>query len=149
MVGGQRERFAEFTSNRTGNCGLHLPSIALSRYYVMINALMRNIKGVSKAPNLRRLKHMIRMHGIQFVTISEPKLSASRVEYIRLKLSFDFALLNVSTNLWIFYNAPFSCLVVGSSNQHISLVIHHPWLSCPLAFSFVNTLCSAEGRRVL
>ncbi|XP_027060834.1 uncharacterized protein [Coffea arabica] len=88
-------------------------------------------------------------HGVQFVAISEPKLDASRLESIRLKLSFDYALVNESEDLWIFYSSPFVCSVVGSSSQHISLHIHHPWLPRPMVFSFVHALCSVEGRRGL
>ena len=110
---------------------------------------MWNIRGLSKAPTLRRLKNNIRMHGVQFVALSEPKLDVSRVESIRMRLSFDYAIINVSEDLWIFYNCPFVCSIVGNSNQHISLSIQHPWLSGPMIFSFVHALCSVEGRRDL
>ena len=104
---------------------------------------------MSKAPNLRRLKNIIRLHDVQFVAISEPKLDVSRVEYIRMRLSFDYAIVNVSEDLWIFYNSPFTCSMVGTSNQHISLSIDHPWLRGPMIFSFVHAMCSVEGRREL
>ena len=65
----------------------------------MINTLMWNIRGVSKASNLRRLKNIIRTHGVQFVALSEPKLDVSRVESIRMRLSFDYAIINVSEDL--------------------------------------------------
>ena len=61
----------------------HLLKICLM-CWIMVNALFRNIRGVSKAPNLRRLRRLIRMHGVQFLAICEPKLDVSKVETIRL-----------------------------------------------------------------
>ena len=110
----------------------------------MINTLLYNIRGVSKASNLRRLKKIIRLHGVQFVAISEPKLDVSQVKYICMKLSFDYAIVNISEDLWIFYSCPFICSVVGNSNQHISLSIQHPWLPGPLILSFCP--CYVFGR---
>lgn len=100
---------------------------------------------MSKAPNLRRLIKIIRLHGVQFLAISEPKIDVSRVQYIRMRLSFDYAIVNISEDLWIFYSAPFNCSLVGNSIQHISLSIQHPWLPGPMIFSFVHAMCSVEG----
>nr|XP_027067822.1 uncharacterized protein LOC113693489 [Coffea arabica] len=105
--------------------------------------------GVSKLPNLRRLKSIIKEKGVQFVAISEPKLEASRVEDIRLKLAFDFAHVNDSGDLWILYKYPFNCSVLGNSTQHISLMVSHPWLPGSMIFSFVHAACTEEGRREL
>ena len=85
--------------NQTDSFGPQLLSITHYRYCMMINMLLWNIGGVSKVPNLRRLKNIIRSHGVQFVAISEPKLDVSRVEYIRIRISFDFAIVNVSEDL--------------------------------------------------
>ena len=149
MLERQRGRACVLDFNRIGIFGPHRPSITHSRYCVMINTLLWNIRGVSMVPNLCRLNNIIRLHGIQFVAICEPKLDVARVEYIHMRLSFDYALVNVSGDLWIFYSSPFACSVVGTSDKHIFLSIHHPWLSGPMIFLFVHVMCSVEGRRDL
>ena len=98
----------------------HLPRI-LFRFYLMINGIFWNIRGVAKAPNLRRLIKLIRLHHARFVVICEPKLDVSKIVSIRLRLSFDCVLVNRSNDLWIFYSSPFVCSVAGDSDQHISL----------------------------
>ncbi|XP_027120509.2 uncharacterized protein [Coffea arabica] len=126
-----------------------LDALNIVWYFVMINTLLWNIRGVSKLPNLRRLKSISKEKGVQFVAISEPKLEASRVEDIRLKLAFDFAHVNDSGDLWILYKYPFNCSVLGNSTQHISLMVSHPWLPGSMIFSFVHAACTEEGRREL
>ncbi|XP_071906125.1 uncharacterized protein [Coffea arabica] len=110
---------------------------------------MWNIRGISRRPNLRRLIRLVKSHDITFVAISEPKLSFSRIDYIRMRLAFDSAVGNQTGDLWIFFNTPFGCSIVGNSNQHISLSVQHPWLPSPLVFSFVHAKCSVEERREL
>ncbi|XP_071922584.1 uncharacterized protein [Coffea arabica] len=109
----------------------------------------RQLRGVSRSPNLRRLLRLVRTHGISVVAISEPKMNVSRIEGIRLRLAFDFTVVNQSGDLWIFFNAPCGMSIVRDSNQHISLSVHHPWLLGPLIFSFVHARCSMEERREL
>ncbi|XP_027156449.1 uncharacterized protein LOC113757288 [Coffea eugenioides] len=49
----------------------------------------------------------------------------------------------------IFLKNSFQVLLVGNSNQHISLSISHPWLLGPMIFSFVLAMCTIEGRQEL
>ena len=102
----------------------------------MINGIFWNIRGVAKAPNLRRLIKLVRIHQVYFVVICEPKLDVSKIESIRLRLLFDFVFVNCSSDIWVFYNSPFVCSIVGSSDQHISLDVQSPLLPiqslCPL-----------------
>ena len=104
---------------------------------------------MSKAPNLRRLIKIIRLHGVQFLAISEPKIDVSRVQYIRMRLSFDYAIVNISEDLWIFYSSPFICSTIGNSDQHIVLDIQHPSFFGSLIFSFVHARCTVEDRKDL
>ena len=83
------------------------------------------------------------------MAISEPKMHISHIDYIRMWLSFDLVVVNLTGGLWVFLNHPFSCSVVGNSSQHISLSVHHPWLPGPLLFSFVHAKCLVEERRDL
>ena len=93
---------------------------------IMINALMWNIRGVSRSPNLRRLIRLVRTHGISVVAIFEPKTNVSRIEDIRRWLAFDSIVVNQSGELWIFFNAPFGVSIMGDSGQHILLSMQQP-----------------------
>ncbi|XP_027152118.1 uncharacterized protein LOC113752185 [Coffea eugenioides] len=88
-------------------------------------------------------------NGFQLVAICEPKLDVANIESIRLKLSFDAAVANLSADVWVLYNFPLVCSIAGNSQQHISLNVHHPWLPRPLQFSFVHARCTLEERRGL
>ena len=85
----------------------------------MISGIFWNIRGVAKAPNLRRLIKLVRTHHVQFVVICEPKLDESKIESIRLRLLFDHTFVNNSGDIWVFYSSPFVCSIVGNSEQHI------------------------------
>ena len=115
----------------------------------MINALFWNIREVSKAPNLRRLIQLIRMHDVQFLCICEPKLNVAKIESIHLRLSFDFVMVNTSVDLWVFYKSPFVCSQVGSFDQHITLDAHRPLLPSSLVLSWVHARCFVEARKDL
>ena len=67
----------------------------------MISGIFWNIRGVSKAPNLRRLIKLVRIHHVQFVVICEPKLDVAKLESIRLRLSFDYVFVNHSSDIWV------------------------------------------------
>ena len=65
----------------------------------MINGIFWNIKGVTKAPNLRRLIKLVKVHRAKFVVICEPKLDMSKIEFIQLRLQFDFVIVNHSGDI--------------------------------------------------
>ena len=79
----------------------HLLTV-LSICWTMINGMFWNIRGVLKAPNFRRLLRLIHMHGVQFLAICKSKLDVSNIETIRLRLSFDYVMVNLLAGLWIF-----------------------------------------------
>ena len=115
----------------------------------MISGIFWNIRGVAKAPNLRRLIKLVRTHHVQFVVICEPKLDESKIESIRLRLLFDHTFVNNSGDIWVFYSSPFMCSIVGRSEQHISIHVQSQLLSSPIVMSFVHAKCSVQERRVL
>ncbi|XP_027156511.1 uncharacterized protein LOC113757398 [Coffea eugenioides] len=41
------------------------------------------------------------------------------------------------------------CFVVGSSSQHVTVSVQHPWMDGSLCFSFVHAKCALGERRVL
>ena len=89
------------------------------------------------------------MHGVQFLVICEPKLGVSKIESIRLRIAFDFVMVNRSADLWVFYMSPFACSLIGSSDQHITLDVSHPLLSTSLVLSWVHAGSSVKERKDL
>lgn len=121
----------------------------LYKVYLMINGLFWNIRGIAKPPNLRRLKRLIRLHDFKFVAICEPKMDVSQIDSIKIRLPFDSVVVNSSTDIWVFYNTPLVCAVLGNSSQHITISVQHPWLARSLCFSFVHAKCTLEERRTM
>ncbi|XP_027178157.1 uncharacterized protein LOC113777323 [Coffea eugenioides] len=80
---------------------------------------------------------------------TQVKLDVARIESIRLRLSFDFVMVNISADLWVFYKSPFVCLWVGSSDQHVTLDAHRPLLPSSLVLSWVHARCFVEARKDL
>ena len=56
---------------------------------------------------------------------------------------------NLSSDIWVFYNPSFVCIIAGNSIWHITILLQHPWLSSPLGFSIVHAKCTKVERRVL
>ena len=110
------------------------------------SAFFWNIRGISRSPNLRKLKKLILLHKLSVIGICEPKLSTRDMESIRVRLNFDHVISNPSGDLWIFFRFPFTSMVVGESDQHLSISFCHPHRSCPFIVSFVHAKCTAAER---
>ena len=80
----------------------HLLHIILFLFCVMIKMLFWNIRGVSRALNLKRLRKLITLYSLQLVAICEPKADLERIDSIRLKLGMDCCIANQWGSLWIF-----------------------------------------------
>ena len=126
----------------------HLP-ITSSKFYLMINGIFWNIRGVAKGSNLRRLITLVTLYHVKFVVICEPKLDVSKIDSIRLCLSFDFVVVNCSSDIWVFYSSPFKCSIVGNLDKHISLSVQYPLLPGSIILSFIHGKCLMEERRDL
>ena len=104
----------------------------------MIKALFWNIRGIAKSPNFRRLKTLVRLHKLAIVGVCEPKLSVGEANNFRVRLNFDSVLCNGSGDIWVFFNAPFSCELLRASTQCLSLSVSHPHFSGSVVVSFVH-----------
>ncbi|XP_071906129.1 uncharacterized protein [Coffea arabica] len=71
------------------------------------------------------------------------------MESIRVLLNFDHVISNPSRDLWVFFRFPFTSMVVGESDQHLSISFCHTHRSCPFIVSFVHAKCTAAERRRL
>ncbi|XP_027166413.1 uncharacterized protein LOC113766418 [Coffea eugenioides] len=76
-------------------------------------------------------------------------MDVSQIDSIKIRLPFDSVVVNSSTDIWVFYNTPIVCAVLGNSSQHITISVQHPWLTRPLCFSFVHAKCTLEERRTM
>ncbi|XP_071918880.1 uncharacterized protein [Coffea arabica] len=66
-----------------------------------------------------------------------------------MRLPFDSVVGNLSADIWVLFSAPITCTIIGNSSQHITLLVHHPWLPRSLCFSFVHARCTMKERRIL
>ena len=112
----------------------------------MIKFMFWNIRGVSRAPNFRRLRYLVKHHSIQLVAICEPKIQVAEIHSIRMRLNMDHAIFSSTGDIWIFFKASISCRKVGESNQHLSLQIDSALFAVPIIFSFVHAKCTALQR---
>lgn len=44
-------------------------------------------------------------HNVQFIASIEPMVDESRLTTVRLQLGFDFAVSNVCSSIWLFWNS--------------------------------------------
>ena len=112
----------------------------------MIKFMFWNIRGVSRAPNFRRLRYLVKHHSIQLVAICEPKIQVAEIHSIRMRLNMDHSVFSSTGDIWIFYKASIFCRIVGESNQHLSLQIDSAIFAVPIIFSFVRAKCTALQR---
>nr|XP_027086510.1 uncharacterized protein LOC113708247 [Coffea arabica] len=109
--------------------------------------LFWNVRGISKAPKLRRIKKLIQMNNLQFLAFCEPWLEVDKVEQYRHKLGFHGVVHNVVGSIWVFFQEPFSGLVVGESPQHVSVRLSHDHVpGSHLVVSFVHARCTPVER---
>ena len=78
----------------------------------MINSIIWNIQGISKASTVRRLRKLIRMHRLSLVCILESFLGADRLDLTRVRLGMERAFSFMSGKIWIFLSSPFSVEVI-------------------------------------
>ena len=79
---------------------------------------------MSRSPNLKRLRKLIKLYSVHLVAICEPKMALCGFDLIRLKFGMDCCLANQWGTVWIFYQSPFRCQSVGESDQHLTHYIY-------------------------
>ena len=113
----------------------------------MINDMFWNVRGVSKAPTVRRLKKLIQIHKIQFLAICEPCLEVGRAERYRCRLKFHSLLHNSMGTIWFFIQENFSGSIIGESPQHVSIRLSHDHIpGSRVVVPFVHARCTADER---
>ena len=80
----------------------------------MIKLLFWNIRGVTRAPNLRRLRKLIKVYDLQLVIVVEPKLRVESITDIRIKLGMDCCMFNHWGSVWLFYGRCLRVRLLGS-----------------------------------
>ena len=113
----------------------------------MIKGLFWNVRGISKAPKLRRIRKLIQMHNLQFLAICEPWLEVDKAERYTCKLNFHGLVHNTLGSVWVFFKEPFSGLVIGESPQHVSVRLSHEHFpGSQLVVFFVHARCTPDER---
>lgn len=88
----------------------------------------------------------VRIHNLQLIAICEPKISSSYLNDFRLRLNMDAAVANLSGSIWVFYQHPWVCSILGESRQHLSLRVQHNFLPSSVCMSFLHASCTADDR---
>lgn len=104
----------------------------------MLNMLFWNVRGVSRAPNLKCLRNLIKLYSVQLVAICEPKMALAGIDGTKLKLGMGGCVANMWGSIWIFYQSFFRCLSVGESNQHLTVQLQFQLFPIPVCFSFAH-----------
>ena len=115
----------------------------------MINTLFWNIRGIGKKVAVSRLKLLKKNHQLQLISICEPKLHASKITNIQLKLGYDQAFQNQSNRIWIFFDNHLKGKIIHESEQHISVQLSHPYFKSDILAVFIHAYCSIEARKTL
>ena len=83
---------------------------------------------MAKASRFRRLRKLVVFHNIQLLVVCETYVRMSLAEEFRARLKFDFVVSHSEGLLWVFYNAPFSCSIVGEGGSVFVSVYSPPVL---------------------
>lgn len=115
----------------------------------MIKCLCWNIRGISGAASVRRLKKLCRIHDFSLLIILEPFLSDDRLEEFRVKLGFQHAFHSVTNKICIFSRHNLAISVVRHSEQFLHLECRHPVFSHTFFITALYAKCSVVERRAL
>ena len=74
-----------------------------------------NIRGISRAPNLKRLRKLVKLYSVSLVAICEPKTSLLNLDSIHVKVGMDLAVTNQSSSVLILDHSLFDCHTIGES----------------------------------
>lgn len=115
----------------------------------MIRSLIWSIRGISKAPAVRRLRKLIRLHRLSLICILEPFVSSDHLEEIRIRLGMDHALSFHSGKIWVFWSALFFVELLQGMGQVIHCQVSHSHFSDPVVISYVYASCLMSIREDL
>lgn len=81
----------------------------------MINTRLWNLKGVSNASTITKLKELVKCNHVILLAFMEPMIAMNKLTQIRLRLSFSHAVSNINSSLWILWNGDLDCSIVSNS----------------------------------
>lgn len=103
----------------------------------MINSLIWNIRGISKAPAVHMLQKLIRLHRLALICVLEPFLSADRLEATQFRLGMDHAISSKSGKIWVFWSTPFLVEIMIDMGQVIYCRVSHALFPEPVFVSYI------------
>lgn len=115
----------------------------------MMKTLFWNIRGINKKIAISRLKSLKKQHNLKLIGICEPRVEASRISEIQLKLGYQNHLSNNENRIWIFFDESLSGKIIGQSDQFLAIQFNHHFFSMDPVCIFVHAHCSNDFRRVL
>ena len=115
----------------------------------MFKSLFWNVRGLDNSITIARLRKLRLLHKFSLLGVCEPKMDASRFDWIRQRLGFDGCCPTNDGRLVVFYSSEFSCSIVGQSSQYLALRVTHSQMSTEVVGVFVHAACSVSDRREL
>ncbi|KAM7528608.1 hypothetical protein LguiB_032018 [Lonicera macranthoides] len=115
----------------------------------MIKCLLRNVRGISNASSLKRVRKLSKIHNISFLAVLEPMTDASKLEKIRSKLKFSSAYSNITSKVWVFWKPIMQCSVLSDTEQALTMRGTHDLVEGEFVISSVYAKCIKEDRRCL
>ncbi|XP_027156573.1 uncharacterized protein LOC113757588 [Coffea eugenioides] len=144
--GGVMVRIHEGSSSSVAGLNLD-PVVSSSSFAQEVDGLGK--AGVAHAPNLSRLRKLIKLHSLQLVVVVEPKTGLDNRTAIRLRLGMDYCLSNQEGSVWVFYQSLFACQCIGESSQHLTIQVRSHLFPTPIHLSCIHAKCTEHEREIL
>ena len=120
---------------------LHLPEVLMIK--IMIKSIFWNVITVAR---LRKLKQM---HKVSLLDLCKPKVGYERLDFVRRKLCFPFAVSNDESKIWVLYDIDYRCDLLTAAHQFMALKVTHTFFCRSFILVFVHALCNLHERKVL
>lgn len=91
----------------------------------------------------------VKGHKVCLVAILEPMVDSCQIERVKLGLGFSYAVDNVTSKIWLFWNEYIKGVVILNKKQFVSLCCMHREVHEQFIFTDVYAKCSNIERRVL
>lgn len=115
----------------------------------MTSFLFWNLRGVSNASTLERLKKLVYIHKVCWLAIIEPMVDSSQLESFRLKLGFSMAYSNVNSKISVLWKDKMQCTMMQDDSQIISMQCKHRELDADFVVVPVYAKCTRSEKRLL
>ena len=81
---------------------------------------------------------------MSLIALFEPLLAVSQLNHVRVKLNFPQAVANVERRIWVFFDQPFSFVIVSQSTQFIALKMSNSLIKEEFLAVFFHISCDED-----